>query len=105
MTKKSLIFLSLSFMVLSFIFGVTSVNAKEIPSSSKATTEEVAPHLNIVCPACGATGYPTGKVITMPARSVEDTPQPMRLIGVYQEMQCSANSSHIWYEYIADLIQ
>lgn len=102
MTKKYLVFISLSLVLLTLILGTDSVNAKEIPSSTTVTTQEVEPRINIICPACGAVGYPTGRVIPM-ARSIEDTtPDSARIIPLYQEMKCSANSSHIWYEYIGD---
>lgn len=53
----------------------------------------------LACPYCGALGYPTGKVNF--SLSDDVTPQ---LFPIYQEYQCTADSSHLWYVYITDAV-
>lgn len=58
---------------------------------------------DIICPACGAIGYPTGVVIPL-SEDTEIEAVPSAL-AMYQQYQCSANPEHYWYVYLYDAIQ
>ncbi len=101
MRRKHFKTLFICLLVFTFILGTVSVHAKTPVNPQAASSGEVMPRMNIVCPACGAIGYPTGRVMYLPG-SIGDTPSLMRFMPLYMEMKCSADPTHIWYEYIAE---
>lgn len=101
MKKVAILFLSLVTVFTNVIPVMACDGENETAECSSNENSRIVIQSDIVCPACGAIGYPTGK-ISFGASDDEVVPY---FLPIYQEMQCSKDSSHIWYVYIADATQ
>ncbi len=100
--KKIISMLLTLTMLLSFsMIAMASNLPNEVCPYEHNTEEQSERASDIICPACGSIGYPTGLVI--PLSDTENDPMPLA-IPMYQQYQCSADSSHYWYVYLYDLV-
>ncbi len=95
-------------MMLALVMVVLGMNASSVMAcENQISVCDASEHSrlviqsDIVCPACGAIGYPTGKISFGYSLRKNES----RFLPIYQEMMCSENSGHIWYVYLADATQ